>query len=154
MDIRKAVIKDIKFIHHILNHYGGLGFLLPRSLSELYDHMRDYWVAESKGDETVLCGVCGLGVSWEDLAEIKSLAVLDDYQGRGLGSRLVETALEDARNLEIKRVFTLTYSPKYFKRFGFKEVEKAVLPHKVWADCLKCPKFPECDERAMILDLF
>lgn len=151
--IRKAIIKDVKPIHRILGCYGDQGRLLPRSLSELYDHLRDFFVMETDDPERSVAGVCALGVCWEDLAEIRSLAVMQDCQGRGFGRRLVETCLEEAGSLGLKRVFALTYVPEFFGRLGFREVEKSVLPHKVWADCLKCPKFPDCDETAMLIEL-
>jgi amino-acid N-acetyltransferase len=153
MRIRKAVIEDIKDIHRMLNAYSDKGLLLPRSLSELYDHLRDYSVIEEENSGHNILGVCGLGICWEDLAEIKSLAVRENNRTKGLGKSLVNSCLEEAGKLRLKRIFTLTYIPDYFKKFGFMEIEKAALPHKVWADCLKCPKFPECDETALILDL-
>ncbi len=151
--IRKATIADIHEIHEILNYFAGQGLLLPRSLSELYDHVRDFFVVESGESAPLIHGVCGLGVCWEDLAEIKSLAVSEEHQHRGLGKKLVEACMEDAHNLGIRRVFTLTYIPRFFLKLGFEEIEKSMLPHKIWADCLKCSKFPNCDETAMIIDL-
>ena len=151
--IRKAVIGDVTFIHGLLNDYSNKGLLLPRPLSELYDHLRDHFVVENDHTERSLIGVSALAISWEDLAEIRSLAVSKDYQGQGLGSRLVETCLEEARVLGLKQVFVLSYVPDFFKKMGFKEVEKSVLPHKIWADCLRCPKFPDCDETALMIQL-
>jgi len=151
--IRKAVIRDIKPIHKLLGYYADQGLLLPRSLSELYDHLRDFFIIEETGQEPSIIGACALGICWEDLAEIRSLAVAEGQQGRGFGSQLVETCLKDAVSLELKNVFTLSYVPDFFSRLGFREVEKSRLPHKVWADCLKCPKFPDCDETAMIINL-
>jgi amino-acid N-acetyltransferase len=151
MGIRKATTTDVPDIQKILNHYGSLGLLLARPLSELYDHLRDFFVLET--DEKGIIGVCALRVCWEDLAEIKSLAVKEDQQHRGMGTQMVQLCLEDARSLGLKRVFTLTYVPDFFKRLGFREVEKSVLPHKIWSDCLKCTKFPDCDEIALITEL-
>lgn len=151
--IRKAVIRDVPSIHKVLNHFANKDFLLPRSLSELYGHLRDYFVLEVRNDCRKIKGVCGLGICWEDLAEIRSLAVTEDQQGKGSGSRLVEMCLEEARSLGLKRVFVLTYVPAFFKMLGFKEVDKSILPHKIWSDCLKCPKFPNCDETALMIDL-
>ena len=153
MFIRKAVVQDIKTVHKIINEYSEKGLLLPRSLSELYNHLRDYSVVEDEDSDHDILGVCGLGICWEDLAEIKSLAVRDDRRGRNLGRDLVDSCLNEAHSLKLKRVFTLTYIPEFFKKMGFMEVEKTELPHKVWSDCLKCPKFPECDETALIIDL-
>ena len=153
MTIRKAVINDVPDIHRILNHYAEKDLLLPRSLSALYDHLRDYFVLEGNGPGHQIKGVCGLGICWEDLAEIRSLAVAADQQGGGSGTRLVEMCLKEADDLGLKKVFVLTYVPDFFKKLGFKEVNKSVLPHKIWADCLNCPKFPDCDETAMMIDL-
>ncbi|MFH1349781.1 MAG: N-acetyltransferase [Pseudomonadota bacterium] len=151
--IRKAVISDIKIIHKLLSFYGSQGLLLPRSLSELYDHLRDYWVMDQERSNLPIIGVSALGICWEDLAEIRSLAVSKEHHGKKMGTLLVETCLEEAKDLGLRKVFTLSYVPEFFSRFGFKEVDKSVLPHKIWADCLKCSKFPDCDETAMIMEL-
>ena len=151
MSIRKAKISDIPHIHRILTHYGSMGLLLARPLSELYDHVRDFFVLETASH--AVAGVCALRVCWDDLAEIKSLAVTEDQQHQGTGTQLVRACIEDARSLGLKRVFVLTYVPEFFARLGFHPVEKAVLPHKIWADCLKCTKFPDCDETALTIDL-
>ena len=163
MHIRKAVIGDVKAVHKILNHFAAQGLLLPRSLSELYDHLRDYYVYSD--DDPIpsqnshqdinhsIQGVCGLRICWEDLAEIKSLAIIEEMQGRGLGSRLVDVCLKEAGSFGLKKVFTLTYVPDFFVGLGFKKIDKAVLPHKIWADCLNCPKFPNCDETALMINL-
>lgn len=153
MHIRKAIIEDIKDVHRLLNHYADQGLLLPRSLSELYDHLRDYVVLAADDHRHLIHGVCGLRIIWEDLAEIKSLAVSEDQQGKGSGIRLVEACLKESRSLGLKKVFTLTYVPDFFIKLGFKEVEKSVLPNKIWADCLNCPKFPDCDEIALMINL-
>jgi amino-acid N-acetyltransferase len=151
--IRKARTKDVKPIHRLLGYYSDQGLLLPRSLSELYDHLRDYYVMEDTTLSDSLVGVCALGICWEDLAEIRSLAIAEKYQRRGLGSELVKTCMKEAGSLGMKKIFTLTYIPGFFTRFGFKEVKKAVLPHKIWADCIRCVKFPDCDETAMMIEL-
>ncbi|MDA8162114.1 MAG: N-acetyltransferase [Desulfobacteraceae bacterium] len=149
--IRKARINDVKAMHVLLNYFAGQGLLLPRSLSELYDHLRDYLVFES-GDGDV-AGVVALHIVWEDLAEIRSLAVEEAYQRQGIGRELIHQCLSEAALLGIHNVFTLTYQPGFFKRLGFKLVDKAALPHKIWADCVKCPKFPDCDESALLTEL-
>lgn len=151
--MRKAIISDIHAIHGILTYYGKKGVLLPRPLSELYDHMRDYFVTVDTQGKNGIQAVGGLGICWEDLAEIKSLAVLEGSQGKGLGSKLVDACLKEARLFGINRIFALTYVPDFFTRFGFQEVSKSLLPQKIWADCLKCTKFPNCDEVAMLLTL-
>ena len=151
MRIRKARTGDVKTVQALINSYARRHKIIPRSLNDLYAYIRDLSVCvNSRG--TVL-GVCGLHVTWEDLAEIRSLAVNSRHQGKGAGDMLVKNSIQEARDLGVKRVFVLTYYPDYFRRFGFKELDKAKLPQKIWADCLKCPKFPECDETALILDL-
>jgi amino-acid N-acetyltransferase len=151
--IRKAVIEDIRIIHKLLSHYGDQGLLLARPLSELYDHLRDFFVLVSEEHEQKIVGTCALGICWEDLAEIRSLAVVEEQQKNKHATRLVEACLGEARTLGIRRVFVLTYVERLFAKMGFRTVEKSQLPHKVWSDCLKCSKFPECDEIAMVLDL-
>jgi amino-acid N-acetyltransferase len=153
MHIRKAIIRDVHSIHRLLNDYAGRDLLLPRSLSELYDHLRDYFVLQDSAEPNDVKGVCALGICWDDLAEIRSLAVTEDHQGRGAGSRLVETCLDEARSLGLNKIFVLTYVPDFFKKLGFNEMDKSGLPHKIWSDCLKCPKFPNCDETALMIDL-
>ena len=150
--VRKAVIEDVQPIQEILNAFAAKGRLLPRSLSELYEHLRAYFVLEAERGAPIQ-GVCGLGICWRDLAEIESLAVSEAFQGRGLGRKLVDACLREARELGLDKVFTLTYVPEFFAKIGFYEVDKSCLPHKIWADCLKCPKFPDCDETALMLQL-
>jgi amino-acid N-acetyltransferase len=148
--IRRAGIHDAKAIHKLLITYAKDGLMLSRSLSEIYEAIRDFHVFESEG--AVVGTVC-LHICWEDLAEVRSLAVAEGREGKGVGRRLVETCLEEARQLGLKRVFALTYKPGFFEKFGFREIEKSELPQKIWGDCMKCVKFPECDEIAMIVDL-
>lgn len=150
--IRKATVADVGFIYRLLKMHADRGELLPRSLSDLYDDVRDFTVFEDKNGGSVV-GVCALHVCWEDLAEIRSLAVAEPYQRRGIGSTLIEAALAEAHKLRITRVFALTYSPDFFKKHGFQIVDKSSLPQKVWAECIKCVKFPDCDEVAMLKPL-
>lgn len=148
--IRKARLTDAKAIHALINSYALEGLLLPRSLNELYENIREYYVWEENGR---IIGVCGLHVAWEDLAEVRGLAVDGSAAGRGIGRALVEKCLDEARELAVPRVFALTYQEGFFYKMGFKEVDKQTLPQKIWADCLKCVKFPDCDETAMLLEL-
>jgi len=145
-------MKDVKPIQKLLEHYAQKGLLLPRSLSELYGDLRDYYVFIPDGGEEIF-GVCALHLCWEDLAEIKSLAVEEAYTLQGIGSRLVEACLSEATTLGLYKIFALTYRVDFFKRLGFKLVDKSLLPHKIWSDCLKCVKFPECDEVAVLREL-
>ena len=152
--IRKARIGDVKGIHSMMKKFAEQGEILPRSLSELYDHLRDFFVCidEEKGPAKLL-GTCAMHICWEDIAEIRSLVVLPEYQGKMIGTELVDACLSEAVTLGIYKVFVLTYKLHFFEKFGFKRSDKAALPHKVWADCLKCVKFPDCDEIAMLLTL-
>jgi amino-acid N-acetyltransferase len=121
-------------------------------LSRLYDHLRDFLVYTDDGDDRVI-GCCALQFCWEDLAEIRSLAVAPELVGRGIGRRLTEAALSDARKYGVREIFTLTYQPDFFLRFGFKIIDRSELPLKIWSDCILCVKFPDCDETAMMLTL-
>ncbi|MGE0085632.1 MAG: N-acetyltransferase [Desulfococcaceae bacterium] len=147
--IRKASIKDIKSIHELLRGYGQKGVLLPRPLSQLYDHLRDFRVYEDD-DTHCIIGCCALQFCWDDLAEIRSLAVHPDYTGRKIGARLLADALDEAGVFHIRKVFTLTYRPGFFKKMGFFTIDRAELPLKIWSDCIACVKFPNCDENAMM----
>lgn len=148
--IRKATIQDIKDIHKLLQELGGKGKLLPRPLSQLYDHIRNFSVYVHEGN---FAGCCSLSICWEDLAEIRSLAVKKEYQGMRIGEKLVKSKLPEAEELGIKKIFTLTYVPDFFKKLEFKPIEKYNLPLKIWADCIHCVKFPHCDEISLIKTL-
>jgi amino-acid N-acetyltransferase len=145
--LRKASIKDIKKIHSIINTSASSGEMLPRSLGELYDNMRDYFVYEDKGK---VLGSCALHICWEDLAEIRSLCVAESSRKKGIGRMLVDVCIEEAKRLQIPNIFLLTYQDMFFAKCGFTVVDKKELPQKIWSDCIRCPKFPECDEIAMI----
>lgn len=147
--IRKANPGDAESIRKLVNSYASENRMLPRSLSEIFENIRDFHIATD--DEDVI-GSCALHVFWEDLAELRSLAVRRDYQGKRLGMRLVNHIFSEARELGVHRVFILTAIPEYFEKAGFRPIDRSELPHKIWADCIKCPKFPDCDETAMIVD--
>jgi len=150
--IRKATIKDVKPIHRLLQEYGKKEELLARPLSQLYDHVRDFSVhIDNKSQQ--LTGCCALQFCWEDLAEIRSLAVHPDHRGKNIGTTLTETVLNEAKTFNVKKVFTLTYKPDFFKQFGFVQIERSDLPLKIWGDCIICVKFPDCDEIAMMKEL-
>jgi len=148
--LRKAQIDDIKDIWKLLTHFAGKGDMLSRSLSELYESLRDFYIFEEGGS---LIGAAALHIVWEDLAELRSVAVSVEAEHRGVGTMLVNACIDEAKALGLKRVFCLTYKPEFFGRFGFRVSDKTELPQKVWGDCIKCVKFPDCDEIAMILDL-
>ncbi len=149
--IRRARIADVEQIQRLINQFADEGRLLLRSLSEIYDNLRDFHVYE--GQEHHIGGVCALHICWEDLAEIRSLAVASEERKKGVGEKLIAACLEEARQLGVSRVFLLTYIPPYFERAGFRAVDKSSLPHKIWTDCVRCVKFPDCNETAMILTL-
>ena len=144
--IRKARIADARAIHQLLLKYAGDGLMLSRSLADIYESIRDIYVFDEDG---VVLGTVWLHVSWEDLAEVRSLAVAEEAGGKGVGRQLVKACLDEALEIGISKVFCLTYQPEFFGKLGFDEIEKAELPHKIWGDCIKCAKFPECDEIAM-----
>ena len=152
--IRDARMGDIKKIYDLLQYFADKDLLLGRSLSSLYDQLRDFsvYVERVKDDpgRDKLVGVCALHICWENLAEIRSLAVTEGYQGKGVGRQLVDRALSEADAYGIAKVFTLTYQPDFFRNIGFKDIDKSELPHKVWSDCIQCSKFPDCNEEALV----
>jgi amino-acid N-acetyltransferase len=150
--IRKANLQDIKAIHRLLQEYGKKEELLARPLSQLYDHVRDFSVYMDEKSQQ-LTGCCALQICWDDLAEVRSLAVHPDHQGKNIGTQLTETVLQEAKSFQVKKVFTLTYKPNFFKQFGFVTIERSDLPLKIWGDCIICVKFPDCDEIAMMKEL-
>ncbi len=150
MIIEKSRIRDVPQIHQLVNSYADRGQMLGRPISELYESVRDFLVAR-EGDLVIACAA--LHVMWSDLAEIRSVAVVQDYQGKGIGARLVKVCLEEAKALGIPTVFCLTYQPAFFEEQGFTRVDKMDLPRKVWTECYRCPKFPDCDEVAFVCHL-
>lgn len=150
--LRKATIKDVKTVHSLINSQVGKpqGMVLPRPMHQLYTHLRDFTLADEDGR---IQGCCALAIAWEDLAEIRSLVVDAEFRGRGLGRHLVEACVSEAVTLGIYRIFVLTDQIGFFSKMGFSEVPKDTLPHKIWADCLNCLNFPDCNEIAMELQL-
>jgi len=154
MQLRKARITDVKGIHRLLmNVSADDGLVLPRSYNQLYSHLRDFFVVVDEAADDVVLACCALSICWENLAEVRSLVVAREARGQGLGRRLVEACLSDAVTLGIYRVFALTNTVPFFQHMGFSEVTKDSLPQKVWSDCLNCPRFPDCDEIAMLMEL-
>jgi len=148
--IRKANVNDVKKIQKLVNYYAKKDKMLPRSLNELYENIRDFFVY-AEGEN--IFGCSALHIDWEDLAEIKSLAVSSSRSGRGIGKKLLDQCLKEARALKVRKVFALTYIPEFFEIFGFKAVDKKELPHKIWSECIKCVFFPGCKEIAMAKEL-
>jgi amino-acid N-acetyltransferase len=145
--IRKAKVQDVKKIQRLINYFAKKDLMLPRSLNELYENIRDFWLFV---DKKKILGCCALHVSWQDLGEIKSLAVDEKFQRKGIGKQLVVNSINESETLGIKKIFVLTYKPKYFKKFGFKKISHSKLPHKIWVECINCHKFSHCQEIAMI----
>jgi len=146
--IRKAKLTDVKAMQTLINQYADSGQMLPRTLNELYENLRDFHVYE---EDDKLVGVCALHVSWDGLAEIRSLAVRPDRKKQGIGAQLVRRCLAEASELQIGRVFVLTYQDGFFRKLGFADIDKKELPHKIWTDCLNCVKFPDCDEASLVI---
>ena len=150
MEIEKARIDDVPAIHRLVNSFADKGEMLHRPLSEVYENLRDFFVIR-KDEEVAAC--VALHICWSDLAEIKSLAVREEDQDQGVGKTLAEACIEEARGLGIATLFALTYKPTFFEKLGFKRVDVQELPRKVWGECQRCPKFPNCDETALLLPL-
>ena len=148
---RKAEIGDAQAIHDLINLFAQRGDMLPRTMGEVYETLRDFFVARDATGEFLGC--VALHIIWSDMAEVKSLAVSEDIQTRGLGSLLVNTAVDEARDIGLERVFALTYRPAFFERLGFVQADVMTLPRKVWNECYRCPKFPSCNEIALVKEL-
>ncbi len=148
--IHPAKVTDAPILQKLINHYAKKDLMLALSLHEIYDSLRDFSVYEK--DNTIL-GVCALHICWQDLAEIRSLAVYEGQLKQRIGSQLLTYKLQEAKGLGVSRVFALTYSVEFFKRHDFHVIEKSQLPHKIWADCIKCVNFPDCNETAMVYEL-
>lgn len=149
MHIRKATIEDIKSIHSMLHRHSHEGDLIPRPLSKLYDHVRDFTVAVDEAGGRVI-GCCALQFCWEDLGEIRSLVVEPPYRNQGVATALVESCVGEARSFGMTQLFSLTFKADFFGKFGFVEIERSELPLKIWADCMLCVKFPDCEGIAMM----
>ena len=148
--VDRARVSDANSMHQLISHFADKGEVLPRALSEIYEDIRDYFVVRKRG-RVIACAA--LHVTWTDLAEIKSLAVDEKAQNQRVGSSLIQACLEEAKELGIPRVFCLVRKQAFFKKHGFQLIDKRELPQKVWAECYRCPKFPDCDEVALIRHL-
>ncbi len=143
-------MEDVPIVHELVNDYASRGEMLARSRSEIYEGLRDFFIAEEEGQ---ILGCAALHINWEDLAEVRSLVVSETAQKRGIGRKLVEACIHEARDLGVSKVYALTYRPGFFEQLGFDQVPKETLPHKIWGDCLKCPQFPNCDEDAVLMEV-
>lgn len=147
---RKAKMQDVEALHSIINEFAEKGLMLPRSRSSLYESLREFTLIEVDG---MVVGAGALHISWEDLAEIRALAIRSEHQGKGLGKELIRLLIQEAQELGINKVFALTYQVEFFKKCGFNEVSKEAMPHKIWKECINCPKFPNCDEVAVVKEI-
>lgn len=150
--IRKPTVKDVPRIRRIIDeavkkNAEGKTFILPRSPAELYESVRNFIVLEADGR---IVGCCAVKPFWEDLGELRSLAILEDYRGRGYGKKLVEAAVEDAKSTGLAKLFTLAKIPEYFESLGFKKMDRDKLPKNIWVECTRCPEFGVCDEKALL----
>ena len=148
--VEKAKISDATKMQELINYFADKGEMLARPLSEIYENIRDYFVVR-RGGRVVACAA--LHVSWSDLAEVKSVAVAEANQKEGIGEQLIEACLKEAKGLGVSTVFCLTYKPAFFEKSGFSQLDKMELSHKVWGECYRCPKFPNCDEVALVYRL-
>ncbi len=144
---RKAKMADVPAIHKLINFNAEKGLMLAKSLVTIYENLREYTIAEYDGQ---LVGVAGLHIMWSDLAEVRSLAIAEDFLGRHIGAKLVAILEEESRDLGIGDIFALTYQTEFFVKQGYVEIEHKDLPQKVWMECINCPKFPDCDEHAVL----
>jgi amino-acid N-acetyltransferase len=151
--VRKARLSDVNDMFRIINHYAEMQLMLPKTQLQLYENLRDYSIVtdHSAPGRVLACGA--LHIYWENLAEIRAVAVTPGTTHKGIGTALVEQLLEEARELEIEQVFVFTYEPRFFGRFGFIQVDHRTMPLKVYNECFHCPKFNKCDELAMVLHL-
>lgn len=143
MKIRSAVMKDVKQMHGLIEFYADRKEMLHRPINDMYENIQEFAICEDKG-KIVGCGA--LHVSWEDLAEIKALAIAQNHQKKGIGSKIVTTLEKRAKDLGINKVFALTFKPSFFLKLGYKKIKRDELPHKIWGECVKCHLFPDCGE--------
>jgi amino-acid N-acetyltransferase len=148
LNIRPARVSDVPGIYEQIRVFADQKLMIRRSMAELYESIREFFVAVD--DENRVVGCVALHVFWADLAEIRCLAVAEHVQNAGVGRRLVDACWESARDLEISSVFALTQAGGFFERCGYHPIEKSELPARIWNECVRCPLFPECNELAFI----
>lgn len=148
--VRKAVLNDVQSIYDIVEAFAKKGVMLHRPAADICDSLRDFFVYEDNG---AILGTCALHICSGDMGEIRSLAVRESHTRKGIGSKLIHACLDEARSLGLKKVFALTYRTVFFHKLNFRVINKEILPHKIWGDCIKCVKFPNCDENAVIIEL-
>jgi amino-acid N-acetyltransferase len=151
MKIRPAKVSDVKDIHKIVEFYANNKEMLHRSLNSIYENIQEYMVVEDEEGKIIACGA--LHVSWEDLAEIKALAVSEKYKGQGIGKKIVLRLQKNAEELGVGKVFALSFKPDFFIKLGYKVIPKETLPHKIWSECINCHLFPDCGEVPLLISL-
>ena len=150
-EYRKATFADVDEIHELIAGYASKGVMLPKPHSTLYETLREFVVAEEVASKKIV-GVGALHLTWNELAEVRSMAVHEDFSRKGIGSAIVKRLLAEGRAVGVKKFFTLTYRPEFFKSLGFELTTKESLPHKIWKECIACPTLPNCDEIALTLE--
>jgi len=150
LNIRKAILPDVEEMFELVNHYADKGLMLSRPRSMLYENIRDFVIIEKDGE---IIGIGALHVLWNDLGELRTLAVKNNMLKQGIGRQIVEFILKEAKELKVQKVFTLTYQPGFFEKLGFTIIDKETMPHKVWTDCINCPKFPNCNEICLDINI-
>lgn len=162
--IQKAQVRDVHEILDLINAYAAQDLMLPRGPQYLYENIRDFVIAcdhkvpvyslmETREKLYLIVASGSLHVLWDDLAEIRSLAIHPKYQHLGLGGSLVDYMKEEAMGLGIKRLYAFTLTGDFFRKLGFRHQKREELPAKVWGECSRCPKYFRCDEVCMVLDL-
>ena len=149
--VTRATIQDAEGIARLINFWAAQGQMLPRTLGETYENLRDFFVVRDEAGKVVGCGA--LHIVWADMAELKSLAVEESAHSRGIGAAITRACFEEGRALGLAGLFALTYRPGFFERLGWRQADVMTLPRKVWNECYRCPKFPGCDEIAMVIDI-
>ena len=150
LEVTRATVHDAGGIAQLINFWAAQGQMLPRTLGETYENLRDFFVVRDQG-RVVGCGA--LHIVWADMAELKSLAVEESAHSRGIGAAITRACVEEGRALGLSSLFALTYRPGFFERLGWRQADVMTLPRKVWNECYRCPKFPGCDEIALVIDL-
>ena len=151
MKIRSAKVTDVKEIHKLVEYYANNKEMLHRSLNSIYENIQEYVVTEDEAGKIAACGA--LHVAWEDLAEIKALAVAEQYKKQGLGKKIVHKLQKNAEELGVSKVFALSFKPDFFIKLGYKVIPKETLPHKIWSECINCHLFPDCGEVPLLFPL-
>ena len=150
LTIRKAELRDVPVLFQMISHYVAQRIMLPRPLVDLYENIWEFTVAEEDG-QVVGCGALKLYSA--ELAEVRSLCVAPGVTSRGVGRTLSQRILDEAARFGLKTVFALTLATSFFEKLGFREVPRERFPTKVWRDCLQCPRYFQCEEKAVVLDL-